>query len=219
MKVIVFDTETNGLIGRDYDSAYSHNWYKNMPHPVQVSYVVYDVETNKLVKASNKYFQLPDGVEFNKESAEIHKITEDHLKMHGETSMVEFLSEFVEDYENCAYAVGHNINFDISILQAALIRNGIHYTINDGFKSQPKHYCTMKYSRYLLKIERVSKYGKKYYKSPKLIELHDYLFNNEELSNLHNSMVDVVYTLRCYYKMMYDRDVFTMCKTVPKLIM
>jgi DNA polymerase III epsilon subunit-like protein len=219
MKVIVFDTETNGLMARNYDHAYSHKWYMNMPHPVQVSYVVYDVESNTLEKVVNQYFQLPEGVEFNKESSEIHKITEDFLKTHGEKSMTEFLSDFVEDYEACSFAVGHNINFDVSIMQAALIRNGIHYIINDDFKSQPKHYCTMNYSRYLLKIERISKNGKKYYKSPKLIELHDYLFNKQEVGNLHNSLVDVIYTLRCYYKMMYDRDVFTMCPDVSKLIM
>ena len=41
-----------------------------------------------------------------------------------------------------------------------------------------------------------------YQKPPKLIELHEELFE-ETPKNLHNSMTDVYVTFRCFHKMVY----------------
>ena len=43
-------------------------------------------------------------------------------------------------------------------------------------------------------------------KWPKLNELHNTLFPNEEVKGLHNSMVDVLACLRCYLKMRHNYD-------------
>ena len=222
MKVIVFDTETNGLTDYDrlkYKSMYDPDWVKCFPDPIQMSYIVYDCETNKIVKTRDQYFNLPDDVEFNQESFHIHQHSQAFIKRHGlpVSKQPEFLKEFIQDYESSQWAVGHNIKFDVGVIQAMIIRNGLHYIMNSSYSSQPREYCTMKLSRYILKLKAVAKNGKEYIKNPKLIELHSYLFK-EDMSGLHNSMVDILCTLRCYYKMCYDRDVFTLNRQLKSIL-
>ena len=57
------------------------------------------------------------------------------------------------------------------------------------------------------KIERVNrKTGDKYYKKPKLVELHQNLFNQIP-NNLHNSLIDVWVTFRCFGQMYLKKDI------------
>ena len=68
------------------------------------------------------------------------------------------------------------------------------------------HIC--KYVKDLVEIckqIKVSQNGNTYYKYPKLMELHQHLFD-EIPDGLHNSMVDVLACLRCYGKMKLDVD-------------
>ena len=53
--------------------------------------------------------------------------------------------------------------------------------------------------------------GNKYYKWPKLIQLHKKLFNTEP-KNLHNSLTDIYVTLRCYYFIENGIDLLTESK-------
>lgn len=46
-----------------------------------------------------------------------------------------------------------------------------------------------------------------YFKPPKLFELHKHYFNTVP-NNLHNSLVDVFVCFRCFYRMVYDKDLF-----------
>ena len=55
-------------------------------------------------------------------------------------------------------------------------------------------------------IKAYYKDGREYIKFPKLQELHDKLFQSVP-NNLHNSMNDVIVCLRCFYKMIYDKDI------------
>jgi DNA polymerase III epsilon subunit-like protein len=43
-------------------------------------------------------------------------------------------------------------------------------------------------------------------KLPKLVEMYDILFHRKA-EHLHNSMVDVLVTMRCYLKLKYHKDV------------
>ena len=47
--------------------------------------------------------------------------------------------------------------------------------------------------------------GKTYKKYPKLVELHNHLFNSVP-ENLHNSLIDVYVCFRCFYKLVYEND-------------
>ena len=78
-------------------------------------------------------------------------------------------------------------------------------------------FCTMKNTVDLCKIESVSiKTGEKYLKYPSQSELHNYLFGYVP-KGLHNSMADVIICLRCYYKLMYDRDILMLNNEIQKL--
>ena len=51
------------------------------------------------------------------------------------------------------------------------------------------------------------------YKFPKLIELFKFYFPEEiHPENLHNSMIDVLITLRCYGMLEYNIDVNEKCR-------
>ena len=61
----------------------------------------------------------------------------------------------------------------------------------------------------ITKIERESKYqpGTTYLKPPKLFELHKHYFHSVP-QNLHNSLVDVFVCFRCFYVMIFNKDLF-----------
>jgi DNA polymerase III epsilon subunit-like protein len=126
------------------------------------------------------------------------------------------LKEFNECLKGCEYIVGHNLSFDKRIIMVESKRNKItqHFTTNAVRKLE---YCTMKNTVDLCKIEAISKKnGEKYLKYPSQSELHNYLFGYIP-HGLHNSMADVIVCLRCYYKLMYDRDILNYNNELKKL--
>ena len=54
--------------------------------------------------------------------------------------------------------------------------------------------------------------GKPYLKFPRLVELHQKLFNTVP-KNLHNSFNDILVTLRCFMKFKYEVDLLETCET------
>ena len=65
----------------------------------------------------------------------------------------------------------------------------------------------MKMAKDICKIKTISKLGNEYIKFPKLIETHQYLFN-ETPNNLHNSLNDIFVTLRGFCKMSFNIDLY-----------
>ena len=123
--------------------------------------------------------------------------------------------------------VGHNISFDTNILRVELLRRI--YAKHEHFRKY-KHYllhlatfknvfCTMKSSVDVCKLPYICKSGKigKAYKNPKLVELHEILFQNTP-NDLHNSMIDVLVTLRCFVKLQYDADISTNCRIFKRCV-
>ena len=67
------------------------------------------------------------------------------------------------------------------------------------------------------KLERLSKTNQVYYKNPKLSELYTLLFPNEPIpKDIHNSLVDVGLTLRCYLKYIYNFDIKEVNDTIKR---
>jgi hypothetical protein len=71
-------------------------------------------------------------------------------------------------------------------------------------------YCTMQETIDLCAIKVKDKFGREYNKFPKLIELHEKLFETTP-NGLHNSLVDIFITLRCFIYLKYKKDVLTDC--------
>lgn len=218
MRILVFDTETTGLPKCkivNYES--QHLW----PHIVQFSYVIYDTDTKIILKTFDKIIKMKNDISIPAESSNIHGITDVISRTKG-VDINEVLLSFFNDMENINLLVGHNISFDINMLKIELLRiiynkdnllcdisvakyNYLHKCL--GYISNYKHiYCTLQDSIDFCNIKAVDKYGKTYLKYPKLSELHEKLFGNVP-NNLHNSLNDVLITLKCFMKLKYDVDI------------
>ena len=217
MRVLVFDTETTGLQKTKIMSQDTLNLW---PHIVQFSYVIYDINLNDIVGSSNNIVKLGEGVIIPEESVNIHGITNDISNMKG-THINIILKDFFYHLRNVDLLVGHNVSFDINMVKIELMRMIYLNEIQDETKLYKTDLhlltnfknicCTLKDSIQLCKIETLDKYGKPYFKYPKLVELHKKLFETTP-NNLHNSFNDILVTLRCYVKMKHDTDLNETCE-------
>lgn len=186
MSILVFDCETTGLIN------YKTHKY---PHIVQLSWITYNEykENNYIIRP-----EIPIPVE----SSNIHKITQEIADKQG-IPIQEAIILFLKDFRNANIIIAHNLSFDLTVLKKECERN--HISIPTAFKT---YYCTMKNSIDLCRIEMKSTRNpdETYFKYPKLIELFKHLFPEEELSNLHNALVDNIVCLRCYFMIVHQRD-------------
>ena len=181
MKSLVFDTETTGLpIGRNVP-IHKTEFY---PFIVQFSWMIYDNKSMKIEKVCDYIIKLPEGEVIPDSSIKIHGITNEQMKIEG-VDIVGVLREFTRDVLNSDMLVAHNLNFDKTIVQVEYLRNN---KINWLGRHRKKEYCTLRNSINLCKIERKSKDGSIYFKFPKLMELHQFLYRKVP-NNLHNSLV------------------------------
>jgi hypothetical protein len=72
-----------------------------------------------------------------------------------------------------------------------------------------KEFCTAKEGASFCQLEAVNRWGKKYFKMPKLADLYEHLFSEKpDAAKLHDALYDVHICLRCFYKMRYDLDLW-----------
>lgn len=222
--IIVFDTETTGLPrSKIINSETLHLW----PHVVQFSYVMYNVGQMKIEKVKDVVVKIPESIVMSEETINLHKIGNE-IAHNSPFTIQDVLNEFIEDIScnNVTTVVGHNISFDMNMLKVELLR----LIQNDDIKDKSiykkmfyevnytnKIYCTMKKSVDLCQILAQRKNGTSYYKYPKLIELYKKLFD-EEPNNLHNSLNDVLVTLRCYFMLVFKKDLMKVDESTFKLL-
>ena len=223
MKVCVFDTETTGL---PKTSEISYDKLQLWPYIVQFSYIIYDTDTFKIIKIVDYIIKLPENMKINEESIKIHGITDEISQRKG-VYFNEMVKELAEDFQGVECMVAHNINFDLNILKIELMREIVKNQNNSCqmytrsivkknklvydfltsllYDNKPK-FCTMRESIQLCNIVKINKLGHNYLKFPKLIELHQCLFQCEP-RNLHNALNDILICLRCFCKLKYDYDI------------
>jgi len=205
MKVLVFDTETTGLQEKGASIYDKSKW----PHIIQLSYILYDTSNNSaLIK--NNYIKIDKSVIISPESFNIHSISREILDCQG-INIVDALKAFNECLKDCDIVVGHNISFDKRLIFVECFRHNIkqYFTqFNKHGQIVKPEFCTMKNSTDFCKLERLTKTNQVYNKLPKLSELYSLLFPEEPLpSDLHNSLIDVAMTLRCYLKYVHNFDI------------
>ena len=183
-KYLFFDTETTGL-PRNYKapSRDTDNW----PRLVQLSWIVTDEQGHEL--AVRDYIIYPQGFKIPTQASDVHGITTQRALNEG-VELAKVLEEFMHDFKDCDYIVGHNIAFDQKIVGAEFIRLGQ----KDPMERKPS-FCTMQSSINYCQIPGY--YG---YKYPKLQELHKKLFGSN-FEDAHNSLADVSATTRCFWEM------------------
>ena len=223
MKILVFDTETSGLPERNSSITETHKW----PYILQLSYILFCQDSNSVLTQKNVYVAIHPSVEITEASQSIHNISREICIKHG-SHIRQILNEFNICLQKADRIVGHNISFDKRMIMVECIRNCIpqYFTYYSfGNKIQKPEFCTMKQSIELCKIpyksqanleesinnesinnESINSDKKIRYKYPTLHELYYTLFNLIP-NNLHDSMVDILITFRCYIKIISNIDI------------
>lgn len=224
MRVLVFDTETTGLPKSKIINPDTLNLW---PHVVQFSFVVYDTSINDIIKSCDSIVKLDKDVIIPEETTKIHGITNKISRIKG-IKFETILDEFFYSLRNVDILVGHNISFDINMVKVEILRLIYSNEIeNDKTKYKYALYfltnfknicctCSLKVSVDLCNITTFDKKGNPYLKYPKLIELHEKLFQSVP-NNLHNSFNDILVTLRCFMKLKYDVDLNEHCSKFKKI--
>lgn len=219
MRTLVFDSETTGLSKTQIISPSTmHLW----PHVVQFSYIVFDTESNEIVKIKDSIIKVSDGFTITEENAKIHGITTEISLAKG-VDLLPVLEEFFADFDSSDHIVGHNVSFDINMIKAELqrlIMNSSDKKLQEyltKINTSTKFYCTMQETIELCAIELKDKYGRPYKKFPKLVELYQKMFGVTP-KNLHNSLNDVIVCLRCFIKLKYEIDIVERSEQVKQMI-
>lgn len=217
MRVLIFDTETTGL---PKTKIISHESLDKWPHIVQFSFIIFDTETTSILLSNDSIIKMNNDIQIPQESIDIHGITNEISREKGVN--IEFpLKQFFYYLREVDILVGHNVAFDINMLQVELMRiiynnkypqhhitaykTDLHFLVN--FK---QIYCTMQESIDMCAIKTMNKFGREYNKYPRLSELHQHLFGCVP-KNLHNSFIDILVTLRCFMQMKSKIDLLNEC--------
>lgn len=187
-KYLFFDTETTG-VPKDYKAPAAN--LDNWPRLVQLGWILTDAKGNEI--ASGNDLIKPNGFVIPVEASRVHRITTDIAYSKG-IDLTNSLQKFMEAAKKAECIAGHNISFDIKVVEAELIRTHIGCSI----ESKPS-ICTMLQSIQYCAIPSDRLYGDKY-KWPKLQELHKKLFGYE-FEDAHDAMADIRATKKCFFAM------------------
>lgn len=198
MYILVFDTETSGL--PKYRKQLINDT-ENWPFILQFAWILFDIEKNLIIEKYNKLISVSDNVNIDENSIKIHNITREICNKNGE-NIKDILNLFKKSLEKSDLIIGHNIKFDKDVIMVECIRNNISINFNK------REYCTMLNSKNICKLpfKNNNNYNNNY-KYPKLEELVEYLFQ-EKNKGFHDAFVDILFTLRCYVKLINNIDIF-----------
>lgn len=185
---LFIDTETSGLpITQGFNKYYDPsliNYYAGS-RLLELAYIVYDQNKNVVMK--KEFIINPDGFEvFN---SHIHGITDTEIKEKGR-DIADVFTEFKDNLSNVSLIIAHNIDFDMNIILSECYRYKFDDIINILTEKKIKYNCTM----------HMGKKRMKSLKSPKLTELHRYLFSIEA-EQKHRALSDAEICAKCYYGM------------------
>ena len=218
-RILVFDVETTGLLPKLHKNG-EKPYLNEYPHILQISFVLYNTLLKKIESTHDYYIKIPSDIIISEKITELTGITREICDNKG-INIVDALDAFYTEYTKCWCVIGHNVDFDKTMVKVELQRNieeinrkypycmnifNLLYDHSMGIRT----YCTMMSSIKIcgIKVEQELKTDnnsnvipkkRTYNKWPKLSELHKCLFN-EEATGLHNSMTDVLVCLKCYLK-------------------
>lgn len=211
--ILVFDTETSGLLPKAGEDTNIEKY----PFILQLSFVLYDMQSQRTIHKYNKYIRVPENVVISKFITNLTGIT--RQMCNDGVSIVSAIQDFYRAYKLCDAIVGHNISFDRQMLEIETIRNyGIlsqtipmaAFMFNTTFQrlENKQMCCTMAMGRNVCNLMVPSKTNPSnaYKKNPKLEELYMHLFQ-EKMPNAHDAMFDTIACLRCFVMLKIGADV------------
>lgn len=201
---LIFDTETTGLFNTKdkpelgiKKARNPINYPEDYPRVFQLAFI-HMKEDGTIIDEFSEFIK-PDGWEIPNEPFWIqHGYSTEQCEELG-VPMKDALNRFVEALNNSNYLVAHNLDYDRPVILSEISNYDI--PMPEGFIA-PQRLCTMKctidYVRSKHSEENIEKYPflKFSNKFPKLIELHEKLFN-EGFDGAHDALVDVRATFRC----------------------
>ena len=181
---LLFDTETTGL---------PKNWnapltdFDNWPRVVQIAWQLHGLQGN-LIHHGNVIVR-PEGFTIPYNAEKIHGISTQRALQEG-VPLADALSQFAGALAKCQYAVGHNIDYDLSVLGCEFLRA----TGSNPFPAF-KHLDTKELSTDFCALPG-GKGGK--FKWPSLSELHLKLFGTK-FDEAHDAAYDIDATAKCFF--------------------
>lgn len=148
MKLLFFDTETTSI----------------KPGSIcQLSYITVDASTKPQVTTGKNFFFTVD--EMDPSAEEVHGFSLEKLyDLSNGQYFEDLVSDFIQDFEDADFLIGHNVNFDIRFL-----KHELSMLCKDIV---PKNiFCTMAYYKDICRIPKAN--GD--IKNPKLAEVIDFL--------------------------------------------
>lgn len=177
--ILVIDTETTGL----FES-------KIEPRLVSIAWEMHLYDGS--IYEKENFVIYPNNFEIPAESTKIHGISDSYARECGE-NLDYVLKLFKSKWNISKVVVGHNLDFDLEVIQSEYRRRGINLiTSNKAF------ICTKEISTEFCKIPSI-----KGYKWPKLSELYFKLFG-ENYYNKHNAANDAEVTSKCFWKLYHN---------------
>ena len=182
--VLFLDCETTGIPDR------AAKWdvdFMQYPHVVQMAWIHGCKAENHIIR--------PDGWEIPGETVEIHGITNEYAKAHGEPFAL-VVDMFVKDCHEAGLICGHNIHFDTGIVKANILRElgREYYDANDVETAlyKGKRIDTMRST--MKWVDARNSWGK--LKFPSLSELYARCFPGETFQ-AHDALEDTKAVARC----------------------
>jgi len=195
--VLVFDTETTGLINKSL-LPLQYKDLKLHPYITQLSAVLYDVDNQKVKKVFNTYIKIPEHVKIPEIVQQLTGITKE--KCNGGMEIGDALATFYRMYNKCDAIAAHNMWFDSKMIRIECMRNRFSEMRDIFYQdvSTKPISCTMMKGMEFCGINRFVK----------LSVLYELLFKEDANQfELHNSLVDTMVCLRCYLKIFCDKEI------------
>ena len=187
------------------------NYRDTWPYIVQLSYIVFDSDTNETI-VKDVYIELPSQFTTEEYLSTAHHITRTAIEAGQNAIRVNIqdaLNEFMSFFRTSNVVTGHNVAFDINMLLAECTRTNSNAIFDEliNSKRMNKIYCTACKATNLTKIcyPYNCKKTPQNFKTPKLNEAYYRMFGyapNE--SALHNALIDVVACLRVFYRLWFQ---------------
>jgi DNA polymerase III subunit alpha len=182
---LIFDTETTGI---PHNKTAPITDLENWPRLVQLAWQLHDGQ-GKLLSQQN-YIVKPDGFDIPFKAEQVHGISTQRALQEGH-DLKKVLDLLEKDLLNTKVLVGHNIEFDINIIGAELIRRALP---TESFLSLQKIDTGIASIEFCQLQGGVG--GK--LKMPRLNELHEILFG-KKFDEAHDASYDVAATARSFF--------------------
>ena len=193
MKLLLLDTETNGLPRNRFAPP---SCTEAFPAVLQLSWSIFTVagRSLRLEQSKDRTVALPPGIPYDAGAGAIHGITEEAARQ-GSPAL-EVFTELAAVIRQVDCIVAHNLSFDRPVIRAAAYAVGL----RDLWPIGVQEFCTMRETRDLCRLSGGSIEG--VYKLPSLNELYNFLYGHVyDISGsgvrMHSSRSDTHCLSRC----------------------